>query len=719
MPKRKRNRQRQKKVSRPARTKDGTKGGRFKAFLIWLSAPAFILAVGGFVYRYVNADVQVEFSKSLESGYEFAIRNDSPSDQLIERFRVVSPTAPWGQFLLARTTKDVVATVDNGNVVLPGGNRFYMPIGDFRELDGVPIKANSKTNFRLPPLNDRSWFQITAALLDIEYSTTSENLALRKIEKGLSRLGIANYQKRISFLVIHDYWMPVKAETVQDAITLVCREDADLRKSELCKSQLCKSQPVTSNDPAVIALKREASKALNAGELAQAEKLLTEAAIKDLKGAQQSDTMSTKHLLSAAASMAAIGGLKENQLNFSEAASYYRQAAELVEFVAEGAEVTLATYLHYWGFASYEAGDYGDSEPPLARALAIQEKVLGPEHRDVTISLITLARLYLGQGRYPEAESLLQRAVAIQEKVLGPDHPDVALTLSNLAGVYYMRAQYGQAEPLLQRTITLLEKVVGPEHWVMARGLNSLAGVYHARREYHQAEPLLRRALDIQQKTLGPEDPELTITLNNLAQLYQEQGYHGEAEPFLRQALAINEKVWGTEHPTVAIILTNLATSYYARSLYTQAEPLLTRALAIQQKRLGSEHPNLTLILNNLARVYQDQGRYAEAEPLYLRAVAIQEKMPRPEHPDLSATLNNLAILYNDQHQYAKAEPLYQRALAILKRVWGPEHLDMVLILTNYSALLRQTNRATEADELEIRATKIRAKHEPINPAAP
>ena len=95
----------------------------------------------------MNGGVHVEFSKSLESGYEFSLRNNGPSDQLIERFRVVSPTIPWWQFLLARTTKEVVATVDNGNVVLPGGNRFYMPIGDFRELDGVLIKANSKTTF--------------------------------------------------------------------------------------------------------------------------------------------------------------------------------------------------------------------------------------------------------------------------------------------------------------------------------------------------------------------------------------------------------------------------------------------------------------------------------------------------------------------------------------------------------------------------------------------
>lgn len=36
---------------------------------------------------------------------------------------------------------------------------------------------------------------------------------------------------------------------------------------------------------------------------------------------------------------------------------------------------------------------------------------------------------------YAEAEPLLKRSLAIDEKVLGPDHPDVAQRLKNLAGL--------------------------------------------------------------------------------------------------------------------------------------------------------------------------------------------------------------------------------------------------------------------------------------------
>ncbi|HLZ57787.1 MAG TPA: tetratricopeptide repeat protein, partial [Ktedonosporobacter sp.] len=48
----------------------------------------------------------------------------------------------------------------------------------------------------------------------------------------------------------------------------------------------------------------------------------------------------------------------------------------------------------------------------------------------------------MGQGKYEEAEPHLQRALAINEKVLGPDHPSTATALNNLAGLYKPWGQY-------------------------------------------------------------------------------------------------------------------------------------------------------------------------------------------------------------------------------------------------------------------------------------
>jgi len=74
-----------------------------------------------------------------------------------------------------------------------------------------------------------------------------------------------------------------------------------------------------------------------------------------------------------------------------------------------------------------------EAEPLFRRALAIQERVLGPEHSDVATSLNDLAGLYCDRGQYVQAEPLYQRALSIQEKVLGSAHPDVATSLENYA----------------------------------------------------------------------------------------------------------------------------------------------------------------------------------------------------------------------------------------------------------------------------------------------
>lgn len=39
------------------------------------------------------------------------------------------------------------------------------------------------------------------------------------------------------------------------------------------------------------------------------------------------------------------------------------------------------------------------------------------------------------QGKFREAETHYERSLALREKVLGPEHPDVAISLSNTAAL--------------------------------------------------------------------------------------------------------------------------------------------------------------------------------------------------------------------------------------------------------------------------------------------
>jgi tetratricopeptide (TPR) repeat protein len=174
------------------------------------------------------------------------------------------------------------------------------------------------------------------------------------------------------------------------------------------------------------------------------------------------------------------------------------------------------------GYYLHDRARFSDAEPLFQRALALREKVLGPEHPSVATSLNNLAGLYLEQGKYAEAEPLYQRALAIREKVLGSYHPDVANSLNNLAELHSGQGKYAQAAPLYQRALNVCERVLGPEHPHVATCLNNLAGLYYRQGKYAQAEPFFQRALAIWEKALGPEHPNVATGLENYAVLLRE-----------------------------------------------------------------------------------------------------------------------------------------------------------------------------------------------------
>jgi Tetratricopeptide repeat len=64
------------------------------------------------------------------------------------------------------------------------------------------------------------------------------------------------------------------------------------------------------------------------------------------------------------------------------------------------------------------------------------------------------------QGCYSEAEPLVRGCLAIKEKVLGPDHPDVALSLNNLTDLLYAWMRPAQAVSFFERALATLANAV-------------------------------------------------------------------------------------------------------------------------------------------------------------------------------------------------------------------------------------------------------------------
>lgn len=241
------------------------------------------------------------------------------------------------------------------------------------------------------------------------------------------------------------------------------------------------------------------------------------------------------------------------------------------------------------------------------------------------------------QERYGEAETLFKAALVEAEKlrIVDPDDPKkpgvgdprVATSLISLADVYLAQGKADEAIPLYQRCLALTELTLGPEDPFVAIALDGLGRAYVAQGKLYvaegplkEAEPLFQRAIMINQKKLGANHPAVATSLSNLADLDVALGKPAEAEVLYKRALAIREASPGPNQLEVAASQTSLALLYFSQGNVAQAKPLYQQSLAIRAKVLGPNHPSFIASLEKFSALL----RKAEG--------AIQRPASEPNH---------------------------------------------------------------------------------------
>ncbi len=342
-------------------------------------------------------------------------------------------------------------------------------------------------------------------------------------------------------------------------------------------------------------------------------------------------------------------------------------------------------------------GRFSESEQYFVQALQINRKQRQQQPHDYAAALQNLAGLYRETGRYRESEQLYQEAITTL-KQMEPQDDEAVLSISgNLAMLYQDQGRYAEAEPILKAEYEWALKQAKPDSLAirmnlsmdgkrlfLADRMSGLAGLYLKMRRVQEATELTTAALEIKRQLLKDNDPRVMRELNNLGMIYRDNGREKEAEPLLRQAVESSRKVYGNQHPELAIYLDNLALLYQRRERYQQAELLQREAVLISQQALGSTHPNTLMQRNNLAVNYLLQDRYAAAEQL-LRAI-LADSMSGPagaNHPEVATRMINLADSLRLQGKHQEAHRLQGEALRIKER----KRDDLFLLLTEQQKL--------------------------------
>src|SRR5262249_49071154 len=142
------------------------------------------------------------------------------------------------------------------------------------------------------------------------------------------------------------------------------------------------------------------------------------------------------------------------------------------------------------------------------------------EARDLNRRVLRLGE----EGRWLETVPPAESALAIRERILGPDHPQWANSLNTPAGPDAAPAHHARPQALYGRALAIRTRTLGEQHPHTANSLNNLAYLYLRMGDAARAEPLARRAFRINRETQGPDHPDTSASLANLAAVYEEQG---------------------------------------------------------------------------------------------------------------------------------------------------------------------------------------------------
>ncbi len=182
------------------------------------------------------------------------------------------------------------------------------------------------------------------------------------------------------------------------------------------------------------------------------------------------------------------------------------------------------------GAIQYERGKYPEAEQYYRPAIEITQAWFGRDHYKTAANLTMLARvLNRTPERQVEAREVLGQALAIRERVYGPDHPRVASTVNELGAVALGADRLDEAETYFLRVIAIYRKVHGDNHYQTGIGLSNLASVYMAGKQFPRAEKLFREAIVIYSKTLPATHTNIGIARIKLGRTLLRQQRYADA----------------------------------------------------------------------------------------------------------------------------------------------------------------------------------------------
>jgi len=230
------------------------------------------------------------------------------------------------------------------------------------------------------------------------------------------------------------------------------------------------------------------------------------------------------------------------------------------------------------------------------------------------------------QGEFERAEKMFQRALAIAEKIHGPNDPAVAESLINLAVIADVRGQGGGSKALVERAVAILEAGAATDPEALANAYNALGNIVRNEGDLAGASKYMRRALDLYEQPGSDPMGRLSL-LYNLAIILIDQEQYAEAEPLIREAITLTEETQGVDAAPLTIMLSSLEQILVWRGALDEEFAVGERRVAIARKHFKADHPWLAGALAAHGWQIVGKGNWQQGEALLDEGIAMFRRL--------------------------------------------------------------------------------------------
>jgi tetratricopeptide (TPR) repeat protein len=199
-------------------------------------------------------------------------------------------------------------------------------------------------------------------------------------------------------------------------------------------------------------------------------------------------------------------------------------------------------WMHYFEAAQrdFDARRYAACEAKLISSIKVAKQAPSND-RDMALSRILLARVYLYKEKNNEASKLFALALSQGKKIFGENSSQAADCYQGQAQSNFLEGRFAQSETLCRKAISIRERELGHSH-ALAQSLILLSEILAKTNWMEASEETMRTAITISEEFPGPNILDLADNFRLGALLMQKHGHTAEAEVWFDKCYRIVDK---------------------------------------------------------------------------------------------------------------------------------------------------------------------------------